>query len=76
MKAKLIFTLPEEKDEHHLAVHGVDYYCSLWDLDQYLRSEYKHNDKLSGEQTELIETIRNKLRECMDYYNVSFEDVE
>ena len=76
MKAVLKFKIPKEKDEHYLAIHGVDYYCSLLDLDDHLRSQLKHNDKLTIDQVEFADNIRDKLREIMDSHHVSLDDVE
>jgi len=71
------YTLPEERDELHLAVHGINYYLTLFDLDEYLRGEYKYNeDKYSGDEIDLLFNIRDKLRELMKKRNVSLDDVE
>ena len=38
MKAILEFNLPEENNEHTLAIHGKDFFCTLWDIHQNLRA--------------------------------------
>jgi len=76
MKAVLKFKLPEERDEHHLAIHGGDYYLCLWDLDQNLRSQIKYSESWSDKQIEVFELVRKDLYEIMQIRTVSFDDVE
>ena len=45
------------------ALNGAKWRGLLWDLDQYLRSELKYNDKLNGEAYDAVEKIREKLHE-------------
>jgi hypothetical protein len=71
-KAILEFNLPEETIEHRLAVNAGNYYCVLWDIDQYLRSKLKHGD-LKDEQYDVLEKTREELRDLMNTYNVTFE---
>ena len=42
MKAILEFNLPEDKDGHIIATQGIDYICTLWDIDQLCRTMAKH----------------------------------
>jgi hypothetical protein len=56
----LKYKLPEEKDDHTLAIKGHDMYCVLWDLDQYLRQEIKYKI-LPKSQYEVLETVRHYL---------------
>jgi len=71
------YTLPEERDELHLAVHGIDYYLTLWDLDQWIRECYKYNNKDYDEnETNLLIKIRTKIRELMEDRGISLNDVE
>ena len=34
MKVIIEFNLPEEGDEHRMAINGSSYYCALWDIFQ------------------------------------------
>ena len=43
MKAILEFNLPEEEDEHQLAINARKYYTVLWDIDQQLRNKIKYS---------------------------------
>jgi hypothetical protein len=42
MKAILRFDLPEERDEHRLALNGGKYFAALWEFHQKLRSIEKY----------------------------------
>jgi len=71
MKATLEFNLPEDREEHLMAVNALELYLSLWDIDQYLRKKMKYGD-LKQDKYEVYEEIRNQLHEIMDHYNVKF----
>ena len=62
-------------DENDLltAINGYKFKLALWQLDQFLRSEMKYNDKLTEEQYEYAETVRNKLHEFINDFNVTLE---
>ena len=45
MKAILIFNLPEEQEEHRLALDGSQWYCAVDDLRNWLRDRIKHHDE-------------------------------
>lgn len=68
-KAILKFTLPEEHEEHGAAVHGMDFYLCLYDLDQWLRNEEKYKDI----DTIRIGEVRDKVREIMSDRTVSLD---
>jgi hypothetical protein len=74
MKAILEFNLPEDQIDFDLAVKGTKYYSALWEMDQWLRSQIKYNDKLTDEQHAVYQVCRDELRECMDENGVSFND--
>lgn len=74
MKAILEFNLPEEDQEHAVAVHGKDLYLSLWDLDQWLRGKVKYSEGKEWENYEdALDDTRKQLREIMTGYGVSLE---
>jgi hypothetical protein len=62
-KVILEFDPFEDKYEMESALNGTKWRGLLWDLDQYLRSELKYNDKLNGEAYDAVEKIREKLHE-------------
>jgi hypothetical protein len=57
-------------NDMYCAYHGMELYLVLWDLDQYLRDEVKHNDR------EDLQEVRDKLHEYMEYWGVEFGRVE
>jgi hypothetical protein len=67
MKATLEYNLPEDRDDFNYATNGFNYYMALVEMDQWLRSEYKYNDK------EEMYEVREKLREIILENNVKIE---
>ena len=62
-KVILEFDSDEDRDDMESAINGWKWKMLVWDLDQYLRSELKYNDKLTGEAYEAVEKIRETLYE-------------
>jgi hypothetical protein len=67
MKATLEFNLPEDQYDFNHANNGFNYYMALVEMDEWLRSEYKYNDK------EEMYQVREKLREIISDNNVKIE---
>lgn len=59
MIGKLVFKLPEDREDFELAQNGWKYKAALEDFSAWLRSKYKYEDK----ETLTIEEIRDKLAE-------------
>ena len=77
MKATLEFNLPEDKDDFELATKGGNWYSVVWDMDQWLRSQYKHmpdNDYSSDKYNAYFEA-RQKLNQIINDNGVSLDDV-
>lgn len=72
MEGILKFNLPEEEPEFRMAVNAGNYYSSLWEMDQWLRSEIKYNDSLTENEYETYEKVRDKLREIMSENDINF----
>ena len=70
MKTTMVFSLPEEKTDFTLAINGSKMYCTLWELDQWLRSEIKYGGR------EELDEVRDKLRELMNDNHIDFDMVE
>ena len=70
MRATLEFNLPEDNQEFELSSKALKMYSTLWDLDVWLRSEIKYNDK------DHLEVVRDKLRELMNDNRIDFDMVE
>ena len=58
-----------EEQDIKQALKAVDALLVLWDIDQHLRGEYKHNDN------EAAYEIREKLHEIMADHGVDLEDL-
>jgi len=71
MKAILKFDLNKEDDimAHKRCVKSLDIALTLWEVDQYLRSESKYKDN------EIAYEIREKLYEIMTEHGLSFNDL-
>ena len=67
MKATLEFNLPDDQEDFNHATNGFNYYMALVQIDEWLRAEYKYNDK-----EELYE-VREKLRQIISENNVKLE---
>jgi hypothetical protein len=42
MKAKLEFNLPDDEHEFQMAIQGASMHSVLWEMDQWLRAQYKY----------------------------------
>ena len=71
MKLILEFHLPEEQKEAQLALDGSKWYCVAWDMEQVLRDYLKYGHKFKSVD-EVLENIRDILRESMNDHNLSF----
>jgi molecular chaperone GrpE (heat shock protein) len=72
MKAKLTFELPEEQEEFNDAVNGSAFKTVIWELDQYMRSQLKHED-LPDDVHEKVQEIRDQLHSILNDNNVMYE---
>lgn len=61
------FDMFEESEELESALKGGNWKMLVWEFDQYLRSEYKHNGN------ESFYSIREKLREMISDSNLSLD---
>lgn len=74
MQAKLIFDLPEEKEEFILASKGQDSWSALFEMDQWLRNKLKHGHNYY-DADEALEAVRDQLNFIMDENGVSIDMV-
>ena len=66
-RATLSYKLPEEKEEHRLALKGVDYCIALENLRNYLRGKVKyesHPPELSVIYEELYQKVNDEIDEA------------
>jgi hypothetical protein len=75
MKATLEFNLPEDHIEFEIAVNASKMYSVLWEMDQWLRAQYKYmpDTEYSTDKYETYEKCRDHLREIMFENGVKFE---
>ena len=75
MKAILEFNLPEDHIEFELAVNGSKMHSVLWEMDQWLRAQYKYmpDTEYSQDKYDTFEKCRDHLREIMFENGVKFE---
>ena len=75
MKAILEFNLPEDNTEFEMAVNASKMYSVLWEMDQWLRAQYKYmpDTEYSEDKYNTFEKCRDHLREIMFENGVKFE---
>jgi hypothetical protein len=75
MEAILKFNLPEDHIEFEMAANGSKMHSVLWEMDQWLRTQYKYmsDEEYSEDKYETFEKCRNQLREIMFENGVKFE---
>ena len=75
MKAILEFNLPEDHIEFEMATNGSKMHSVLWEMDQWLRAQYKYmpDTEYSQDKYDTFEKCRDQLREIMFENGVKFE---
>jgi hypothetical protein len=75
MEAILKFNLPEDHIEFEMAVNGSKMHSVLWEMDQWLRAQYKYmpDTEYSQDKYDTFEKCRDQLREIMFENGVKFE---
>jgi hypothetical protein len=75
MKATLEFNLPEDQSDFDLAVNGVKAQVDLWEMDQWLRAQYKYmsDAEYSEDKYETFGKCRDQLREIMFENGLKFD---
>jgi len=77
MKAQLIFKIPKEQIEFDFATNGSKWFKACWDMEQWLRNQYKHmpDEEYSEDRYNTYVEAREKLFELMKENGVNLEDV-
>jgi|LWDU01.1.fsa_nt_gi hypothetical protein len=65
----------ETEQEAKVSLSALDYWCSLYDLDDWLRNECKHNNDLSVDEFDSYDRVRSKILSIMDSHGVNLLDV-
>lgn len=78
MKAILEFNLPEDNQEFKLATKGSDWWHVCWEMDQWLRAQYKYmsDETYNEDRYNAYVEAREKLFELMQENGVSLDDVQ
>ena len=68
MEAILKFNLPDDDHEFKMATSGASMHSVLWDMDQWLRAQYKYmpDEEYSQEKFEAYVEVRDKLLELIN----------
>jgi hypothetical protein len=71
MKAILEFNLPEDRDDHELAINAGKYYSIIWDIDQFLRNKTKYAEQGTPEPfTRAMYEVRDELWKLINEHNL------
>lgn len=72
-KIILEFNGDEEAEDARTALDGYKWKLAMWDLDQHLRAEVKYNEKLPEDVADAYDSVREKVREILESYNLNLE---
>ena len=77
MKAILEYNLPEDQIEFEFATNGSKWWKVCWDMDQWLRAQYKYmpDEKYSEDKSEAYYEAREKLFQLMSEAGVNLDDI-
>jgi hypothetical protein len=70
-KVTIEFDSVEEQEDIKDALDGFKWRMVAWEIDEFLRTEMKYNEKLTQSDYEFAEKIREELRERISSYNLS-----
>tara|TARA_B110000503_G_scaffold4030_1_gene5326 strand:+ start:1281 stop:1508 length:228 start_codon:yes stop_codon:yes gene_type:complete len=75
MKAKLTFNLPDDEHEFQMAIKGAAMHSVLWEMDQWLRTQYKYmsDTEHSEDKYDTFVKCREQLKEFMNDENINFD---
>jgi len=75
MEGILKFKLPQDQNEFDIACKAMKWALTSWDLDQWLREKLKYGNEFKTAD-EALEAVRDELREILEKYNISLEEIE
>ena len=64
MKATIEFELPEDQEQYNFANKGFDYFCVLFEFDEFLRQKIKYSE-LEEKEYAILEDTREQLRQML-----------
>jgi hypothetical protein len=65
-RVSVTYILPRDQEEFDTHMDGQSWKNVAWEFSNYLRSQYKYNDALTGEQSECYDNARQKLHELIN----------
>ena len=71
-------TLTFSDDDHKAAINALNadsWINTIWELDQWLRSECKYNDKRDEKEIDALYECRDKIREILTENGVNINEV-
>jgi len=74
MKAKLEFDMPDDRNEHIIAVHAMDWALTVWDMSRELRDWLKHGHEFKTPD-EALEAVQSKLFDIIESYNITLDSI-
>jgi len=72
-KVTIQFDTIEEQEDIRDALDGYKWRMVAWELDEFLRSEMKYNEKLSNLEYEFAEKTREQIREILKDYSLNLD---
>ncbi len=73
MEVIIKFSDEDAAEDAKTALDGWKYRAVIWEIDQHLRNEIKHNEQLSSEVDKAYEELRDKIREFLSDSNLTME---
>ena len=75
MEAILKFQLPEDELEFNLATHGFNWWNVCWEMDKWLRAQYKYmpDEEFNEDKYNTYVEVKNKLMELIHENGVSLD---
>ena len=75
MQAQLIFNFPDDSHEFEMATQGASMHSVLWEMDQWLRTQYKYmsDTEHSEDKYDTFVKCREQLRGLMFENGVKFD---
>jgi len=72
-KVTLEYDFNEEREEMESAINGWKWKMVVWDLDQHMRSIYKYEGNHNEEVYDMIDKLRNELREMLSAHGLKMD---
>lgn len=74
MRATINYNLPEDDFQFRRAINGYKWAQIVYDIDETLRQWNKYNEKLTAEQKEAYQKVRDLICTEMLEHNLDFDE--